>query len=635
MSKAVSQTCYRVIAVALSLYVLVDFFRPMSRMPAASLFMLLVLILAFLHGIRRGSWLRHPVTSGFCGLITIAFFGYITFYWSDIEMSVGAPLTLPIMILGLGAIAVVMIATVRLVGCALVILSAGFMMYAILGGLLPPHLGGHRGYDLEYLVSYLCLTENGILGLPLYTVFKYVFLFVMFGKVLEQSGALGSIIDFANVLLGRVRGGPALVSVLTSAMFGTVSGSAVANVMVDGVFTIPLMKSCGFKPHIAGAIEAATSNGGQLMPPVMGTAAFLIPGFVGVTYLDVCKAAAIPAILYYLGIAASIWIYARRPDIIVLAQQTFPTVWSVITRWDFVMFALGVGTVAAVLFLHYSPMAAALCSMTVIAIFSMFTRRTRLTVRKIGRILEGTAEDFLSIGVAVGCIGIVMGTILLTGLGSRLAELIFKVSAGNLFLALFVVMLIGIILGCGLPTTVVYLIMVITLVQGLLKMGVPPLSAHLFVFYSGMMSMVTPPVALAAYAAATIANSDFWKTGVYASLISAPAYLLPFCFVLDTSLLMQGPVVNILVNSLTALLGVILIAASFMRQLNQRIEILERIVCFCGGVLLVTPVLWMSLIGLAIAALSFARPAIGRLRKWNTAPGPGISTKRRRRVDTG
>lgn len=618
IGERLSRNGFRGISILLSLYVLVDFFRPMSPMPAASLFMLFVLILAFLQGDTRGSWLGHPVTRGLCGLASIAFFGYLTVYWSDIEMSVGTALTLPVMILGIGAIVAVMIATARLTGWALVCLSAAFFAYSLLGGLLPPHLGGHRGYDFEYLVSYVCLTENGILGLPLYTVFKYVFLFVMFGKVLEQSGALNSIIDFAKALLGRFRGGPALVSVLTSALFGTASGSAVANVMVDGYINIPLMKSCGFKPHVAGAIEAATSNGGQIMPPVMGTAAFLMSGFLGVSYLGICKAALIPAILYYAGIAASICIYSRRPDIKRLDQSEFLSVRSVIFRWDFFMFVLGLATIIGMLLLYYSPMAAALCSMVVITTLSMFTKRTRMTVCKVQKVLEGTAKDFLPIGVAVGCIGVLMGTILLTGLGSRLAELIFQFSGGNLLLALPVVMFIGIILGCGLPTTVVYLIMVITLVPGLLKLDVPPLSAHLFVFYSGMMSMVTPPVALAAYAAATIASSDFWKTGVYAAFVSVPGYLLPFCFVLNSYLLMEGNFIDILVSSVTALIGVILIAASIMRQVVHRIELLERILCFAGGVLLVLPIHWLSILGLVIAALSFARPVIRHLRKGAT-----------------
>ena len=485
------------------------------------------------------------------------------------------------------------------------------------------------------MVTLVYLSGNGVFGEATYVVFKFVFLFVLFGKLLEASGALGFIMELASSLVGRFRGGPAMMAVVSSGFMGSVSGSAVANVMVTGSITIPLMKRTGFQPHVAGAVEAAASTGGQFMPPVMGAAAFLMMQFLAVDYFDIVKAATIPAVLYFLGVLAAVYFYSLRAGLHGLPRSELPKLRDLMWRGDGLIFCAGIAVLIVFLLLRVSPIQAVLRAMAVIALLavalgggavaSQFRRRPSeglasakqaagSALKKGVWVLEDTGQDFVSLGAAVACVGIIMGMILMTGLASRFSGLIIGIAGDNLLAILIMTMFASMILGMGLPTSIAYIILALMVAPGLIKVGIPPMAAHLFIFFSGMMSMVTPPVALAAYAGATIANANFWRTGLAASIIALPVYILPYAFVYGPPLLMEGTLLQIVRTTATAALGVILAAYAIVGALKDRFELVLRFVAFVAAILLITPEYLTDLVGLALAVVVIGKELKGAIK---------------------
>jgi TRAP transporter 4TM/12TM fusion protein len=535
-------------------------------------------------------------------LLSIATCGYIVVNMDALIQRMGSPTTTDLVV-GIAGSLLVLAATQRLVGWALPVIAVAFVVYAFAGDALPTALGGHNGYSVSRIVTQAFLTNEGIFGTPLAVMFTYVFPFVLFGIVLEAIGGLGFAIDLAQALLGRFRGGPAKVAVVSSAVFGMVNGSAVANVVTAGSFTIPMMKKTGVQPHVAGAIEAVASTGGQLMPPVMGAAAFMMAEYLGIPYLDIVVAALIPAILYYLALFTTIHFYSVRHGIGGIAVEAQGAlVWSILKRRELYLFVVPVAVLIAFMASGYTPTRSVSYALVGAFGVSLFVSDYRMTPSRVFKALDRAGRDAVSLCCATACVGIVIGLVLMTALATRFTPMIMELSAGNRYAALVLVMLSSIVLGMGLPTMICYVLLATLAAPALVGMGIEPLAAHMFILYFGMMSMVTPPSALAAYAGAMIAGADIMKTGFTAWMFSLSGYLLPFTFALNPALLMEGEPLAIAMAAVTATVGVIALGISVAGQLRHRLTTLERVTLFAAAVVLIHAGLLTDVIGLVLLA---------------------------------
>ncbi len=495
-------------------------------------------------------------------------------------------------LMGLLGVLLVLEATRRAIGWSLPLLSLLFLIYAAYGPYLPDWLFPHRGYDWQRIVSQTFLHSQGVFGIALNVMFTYVFLFVLFGTVLEKTGATAYIINFARHLFRNSVGGPAKVAVVSSGMMGSLSGSAVANVATTGTFTIPMMKSYGFLPHTAAGIEAAASSGGALMPPIMGAGAYMMLEIINppVTYLQIIKAALIPAMLYY---AALLFIVHFRAKFVgamgwkkEVAAEDAPT-----EKMQGVVFFAAIGTLILFLILGYTPFRAVSLSLMVILLLSIWKKETRVTPRGLYRAMSEAAHGGVPLIVAASCVGIVLGVVTLTGVGSRLPAVLLALAQNNLIFALILIMISTIILGMGLPSAVCYLLMATLIGPILGDLGLIPLAAHLFIFYFGMMSMVTPPVALAGYTAAAIAGAGIMPSSWAAFRFSLVGFALPFAFVLRPELLLLSAdggapgVLAVVINLLLTFFGIVPLAASVTSYLFAPLKMWERaalLICaFC------------------------------------------------------
>lgn len=594
----------RVIFIGLSLYVLTNIFRPLPPLQERAVFLLLILMSVFLKypSIQGRGWFGFALDLLF-SLLVLLTFGYIVVQHEVITAKIGI-IHWHETVLGIVACVLILESVRRTIGWAMVGIAVVFLFYAFFGEHLPYQFGGHGGFSTGRIFTYIYLSLNGIFGLVIYVLFKYVYLFIIFGKLLEQTGALNFIMNLALATVGNRRGGPALVAVISSGFVGTISGSAMANVMITGTVTIPLMKRIGYKPHVAGAIEAAASTGGQFMPPVMGATAFLIMEFLGVSYLDIIKAALIPAVLYFLGVLAFVYMYAVRLGLRGLPRDELPKLGQVAHQylWEGLTFIGGFAILVVLLVLHYSIVLSVSFAMLTM-VFLILPTRQRLTPRKGVAVLEHAARDFVSLGAAGACVGIFMGVVLLSGLAMRLSAVIVGLAGGAFFPILIFSMIASIILGTGLPTSICYILLSILVAPALVEMGAYPLAVHLFIFFAGMMAMVTPPVGMAAYAGATIAGANFFRTCALASLISLPAYILPFAFIQNQSLLMMGSLTRIVLDTLTAGLGVIFLASSFAGPIINKWEAAQRVILVPAAIMLITSNYSLNILGLGLGLL--------------------------------
>ncbi|MFQ5640350.1 MAG: TRAP transporter permease [bacterium] len=441
-------------------------------------------------------------------------------------------------VVGLLGLLLVLEAARRAIGLTLPLLSLVFLLYAAFGSIMPDWLFPHHGYSWERIVGQTFLHSQGVFGIALNVMFKYVFLFVLFGTVLEATGATDFIIKFARLLFRNSVGGPAKVAVLSSGMMGSLSGSAVANTATTGTFTIPMMKSSGFKPATAAGVEAAASSGGALMPPIMGAGAYMMLEIIDppVTYLQIIQAAIIPAVLYYATLLLIVHLHAKQID--ASSERVSQDNIELPPRFQGVIFFSAFVTLMVFLLLGYTPFRAVSLSLLVILLLSAFKRETRVGARGIVEAMKRAAHGGISLIAAASCVGVILGVVTLTGIGTKLPGAILPLAQSNLILALLLLMISTIILGMGLPSAVCYLLMATLVGPVLSDLGIVPLAAHLFIFYFGMMSMVSPPVALAAYTAAAIAGSGIMQTGLAAFRFALVGFALPFAFVLRPELLL-------------------------------------------------------------------------------------------------
>lgn len=509
-------------------------------------------------------------------------------------------------VLGIGLIVLLIEATRRAVGFALPLTAVAFILYALF----------IANAGLETLIDQLYLTTEGIFGIPLSVSATYVMLFILFGSLVERTGTGRLFMDFAMSLTGHTAGGPAKVACITSGLFGSVSGSAVANVMTTGTFTIPLMKRIGYRPAFAGAVEAVASTGGQIMPPIMGAAAFVMAEFLGVSYLSVAAYALIPALLYYLAVFSVVHFEAKRTGMRGLPREELPRLGTVLRERGHLFLPLAI--IIGVLLAGYSAPFAALFGIVSVVPTALLRRTTRAEVR-LGTIVEALvagARNTVSVALACACAGIVIGVITLTGLGIDFTGLVLAASQNSLVLALVLTMVAGIILGMGMPTTPAYIVQVALLVPAIVKLGILVEAAHMFVFYFAILSAITPPVAMAVYAANGISRAGLWESGIAALKLGATGYIVPFMFVFGPALLLIGEWPNVVLSVLTASVGVICLAGGLTGYMMRHIALWQRALLLAAALVLIKPGLVTDLVGAACLAIvlvsQMLRPAAVR-----------------------
>ena len=557
---------------------------------------------------------------------------YIIINYQKLVLRAGTATTLDI-VFGVIGILLVLEAARRVVGVPMVVIAVVFIIYAFIGPYIPGKLA-HRGANFETLVQHLYYTTEGIFGIPIGVSSTFIFLFILFGAFLERTGLGQLFIDLANSVAGWAAGGPAKVAVISSALLGTVSGSSVANVVGTGSFTIPMMKRLGYKPEFAGAVEATASTGGQLMPPIMGAAAFLMAEFTGIPYSRIIGAAVVPAILYYFGVWAGVHFEAKKNGLRGLSREELPKLKNVITERGHLIIPL-----IAIIYLlvsGYTPMRAALWAIVLSIISSWLKKSTRIPPIEIVRALEAGARAALGVLAATACAGIIIGVVTLTGLGLKLGSVLVDIAGGKLIPTLFFTMLTSLILGMGVPTTANYVItstitapaviMLLSRKAGLDPYAVAPaniiLPAHMFAFYFGIIADVTPPVALAAFAGAGIAKANPMKTGLNASKLAIAAFLVPYIFVMNPQMLLFN--INFLSfvwMLITSLIGIVAVASAVNGWLMTNTVWYERILGFVGGVLLIDPGLTTDLIGIGLVAILFISQFL-RSKKLKLKPSP-------------
>jgi TRAP transporter 4TM/12TM fusion protein len=486
----------------------------------------------------------------------------------------------------------------RVVGLPIVCLSVFFLIYAYFGPYFPGFMA-HRGYSLERIASHMYLTTEGILGIPLGVAATFIYLFILFGSFREKSGLGQLFIDVSNAVAGWASGGPAKMAVITSALEGTVSGSSVANTVESGSLTIPMMKRLGYRPEFAAAVEAASSTGGQIMPPVMGAAAFIMAEFLNVPYLTIAKAAAIPACLYFFGVFMEVHFEAKRCNLRGLRRDELPRFADVMKERGHLFVPL----FAIIIFLSigFTPLYAALMGLVTCIIAGALKKATRMSAREIADGFELGARNAIGVGLACASAGIIIGAITLTGLGLKLGNGLVELAGGNLLLTLIFTMITSLILGMGVPTTANYIITSTIAAPALIQLGVHPLAAHMFVFYFGIVADITPPVALAAYAGAGIAKSNPFWTGVTSTKLAIGAFLTPYIFVYSTSMLWIGTTWYGMIQTLiTSCAGMTAIGAAMIGFFVAPMNWLERILFIVGGLLLVHPGTVTDIFGLVL-----------------------------------
>ena len=548
-------------------------------------------------------------------ILSIGVWGYIFFNVEAIALK-GGQMSTTDMVLGVLAVLLTLEVTRRVVGPELPIVTIVFLLFAYFGRSLPG-VFAHRGFNVTRIVSHMYMTTEGIMGTPLGVSSTFVFMFILFGSFLDKTGVGEFFIDFAYALTGSTRSGPAMTSVLSSGLMGSISGSSVANTVTTGAFTIPLMKSVGYKPHYAGAVEATASTGGQIMPPVMGAAAFIMADFTGFPYISIVKAAIIPAVLYYIAVGTMVHLEACKLGLKGMPRESLPKVSNILRKQGYLTLPL-----IAIIFMlvkQYPPTMAALTGIIigVVVAFaaSLIKKDNSFTPKDILGAMEAGAKGAVGVACACACAGMIVGVVTLTGFGLKIAEVIVLIAKGKLIPTLFLTMISSIILGMGLPTTAKYIVLATMAVPAITKLGVNLMSAHLFILYFGVVADVTPPVALAAYAGAGIAGANSMKTGFQAFKLAIGAFIIPYIFVINPHLIMIDSIAGTTVNWLpitaalptiaTALIGTVCLAGTVESYLFGNLRIWQRIILLLAAFALLDPKLLTDAIGLAALAFIF------------------------------
>lgn len=540
-------------------------------------------------------------------------FLYYTFHANAIIMQGTRFKSYQIVIGVIGILALVEV-TRRCVGIPILCVALFFVIYALGFGLTNPDFFGR----VRYFVRNLFYTKEGIFATPINVCSKYIVVFIIFGAFLERTGISNFFIQLANCVAGRFSGGPAKVSVISSALCGMVSGSSVGNTVTTGSVTIPMMKKTGYKAEFAGAVEAAASTGGQIMPPIMGAAAFLMADFIGVPYSSILGRAVLPAILYFAGIFITVHLEAKRLGLSGIPKEQLPK-FGFLVRKIYLLVPL-VMLVVWVSGNYMTMQRAASFAIVLAIVVSLFDKDNRITPAKFFDALEAGGKSTITVAAACGVAGIISGSITMTGLANELINGIIAVSNNHLIIALFLTMICCIVLGMGVPTTANYCIMAATCAPILIRMGVPALAAHFFVFYFGIVADITPPVALAAYAGSAIAKANPMKTAFNASRLAIAVFIVPYVFCFSPALLMidtnAGEVIRIVITSFIGIFGV---AAGLEGYLKTKMNVLQRVIFVVSGLMLIFPSWITDIVGIVLIAGVIAWQYLGAARSGASA----------------
>lgn len=547
--------------------------------------------------------------------------GYFVVIDDNMQDRLGLIIT-PDIVFGLILIAVIFVAAQRCVGNAMVIVTLVFIAYGFLGPIFPGFLG-HQGLSLKRFINLVCVTSDGIWGTPIYASALYIVLFVILGAVLQETGVGDYLTDLATSAFGKYRGGPAKVAVVASGFFGSISGSPVANVIGTGTFTIPLMKKNGFAPEYAGAVEAGASTGGQIMPPIMGATAFIIAEMLGVPYFEIVTAAVIPAILYYVALMVAVDMEAMKKGLRGVPVSDLPKIKDLVKRiyliapLVFLVIALGVFQI---------PIArTGFWTIIITIVIALVDSKVKLTKERWKAMFISAAKGVIPVAVACAMAGIISGVIVGSGIGFKLSSSLIDLANGHMIILLVLTMVVCLIMGMGVPTTAAYLVLAILVAPALTQMGLNPKAAHLFIFYFGIISAVTPPVALAAYAGAGLAKCSPTKTGYIAFKLAISGFVLPYMFVYNNELLMMGTWYNVLLAICSSVIGVYCLSGVVEGVVFKwAIPIWERAILLAAALMLIKPGIVTDLMGIGILVLMYlwhtARTKAGKEIPINKAP---------------
>lgn len=602
-----------IIAIGMSLFHLYTAgFGTLLSVRQRSLHLILAFTLGFLlyPASKKSSKTKASILDFGFAAVAIVVFGYLFVFVDQIARK-GGDISQIDIVLGALAILLTLEVTRRVVGPELPIVAILFLSYAKFGPYLPGVLA-HRGFSFERIISHMYLTTEGLLGIPTGVSATFVFMFILFGAFLDKTGVGKFFIDLAYGLTGHLKSGPAMTAVVASGFMGSISGSSVANTVTTGAFTIPLMKRVGYKPYFAGAVEAAASTGGQIMPPVMGAAAFIMAEFTGIPYIKIIAAAAIPAVLYYFAVGTMVHLEASKLGLKGLPKSQLPSVKKIMLSQGYLLVPLFV--IIAFLIMGFTPLISAFYAIGISVLMAiavtLIKKDQSFTVKLFLSALESGAKGALGVACACACAGMIVGVVTLTGLGLRIAELIVTLAQGMLIPTLFFTMIASIILGMGLPTTAKYIVLATMAVPALIKLEVNLMAAHLFILYFGVVADITPPVALAAYAGAGIAGANSMKTGFQAVKLASAAFIVPYIFAIDSRLILVKEVIGDQVVFLpfytaipvilTAMLGIVCLGGAVENFLIVKCKIYERIMLLAGALGLLVPGLTSDAFGLAV-----------------------------------
>ncbi len=512
----------------------------------------------------------------------------------------------------IGVMGIISLAEVcrRSVGLPIVIVASVFLIYALFWGLSNPTFWGR----IKYATHYLFYGKEGVLSTPVNVCSKFIVVFIIFGAFLERTGIAEFFIKISNSIVGGFSGGPAKVAVVVSALEGMVSGSSVANTVGSGSVTIPLMKKTGYKPEFAAASEASASTGGQIMPPIMGAAAFLMADYLGVPYSNIALRAILPAVLYFAGVFISVHLEAKKEGLKGLTKDELPRFLPLLKQ-TYLLLPLIV-LVYLVSTSQRSIQYAAAISILVAIFVGLFNKENRISFKRIFEALAAGGQGMIAVAAACGVAGIIAGTITMTGLANMMINGIVTLAGSRVIVALFLTMLCCIVLGMGVPTTANYCIMAATCAPILVRMGVDPIAAHFFVFYFGIVADLTPPVALAAYAGAAIAQANPMKTAVTASKLAVGAFIVPYIFALNPAMLFIDTTVwEVVLISITSVIGMFAVSAALQGYLLKNMSWLQRVLSLIGGLLLIYPGAVTDVLGFALFAVVFVTQYISRSKQ--------------------
>ena len=535
-------------------------------------------------------------------VFVISVYTYLS--WKTITLRVATPTDID-MVFGAIMLLSLLYATKKKLGWPLPIICIVMLLYGLLGQYMPGPLR-HRGYSLFRIIPQMYMSTEGIYGSVLGISATYIFLFILFGAMMEYSGAAKFFIDLSASLVGRKRGGVAKVAIVASGLFGMVSGSATANVVAIGPVTTPGMIKTGYSNRFSGAVVAVAGTGGQFMPPIMGAAAFIIAETLAIPYISVAKAAFIPAVLYYAMLWIAVDIRTTKENIGVLAEEDIPNFKKVISEGFYLAFPFLL-LIFCMVALQWSPIRAGFFALIATVVTSWFKKATRMDLKMIADSFYKGAMDAIPVAVVCSAAGILIGMLSLTGLGMKFSSLLIALSMGNQIVLLVLTAIAGLILGMGMPATPVYIILAVLVAPSLVEMGIPALAAHLFVYYFGILSAITPPVAMASFAAASLVKDDPFKLGFTAWRLGLAGYVLPFMFIFNRELLFEGDILMVVKCAVTASIGIYALAASLEGFLKKKLPVAMRIGLFAASLLLIDSGLLTDVVGFVIVVFAVWR----------------------------